>query len=78
MSNRKRIEPWRVIAFIIAAGFIIYMWIKKDMADIYANMPTDEAIPLIITTVAVSLLKVAAITCGILLIKWIIGRVNKK
>ena len=77
-KSGKKIEPWRVIVFIIAAGFIVYMWIKKGVADIYATMPADEALPLIVTTVAVSLLKVAAIACGILLIKWVIGRVKKK
>ena len=74
----KKIEPCRIVAFIIAAGFIVYMWIKKGVADIYAAMPADEALPLIVSTVAVSLLKVAAIACGILLIKWVIGRVKKK
>ena len=74
----KKIEPWRIVAFIIAVGFIVYTWIKKGVADIYAAMPADEALPLIVTTVAVSLLKVAAIACGILLIKWVIGRGKKK
>ena len=72
------IEPWRIVAFIIAVGFIVYTWIKKGVADIYAAMPTDEALPLIVTTVAVSLLKVAAIACGILLIKWVIGKIKKQ
>lgn len=77
-KSRKRIEPWRIVAFIIAVGFIVYTWIKKGVADIYAAMPADEVLPLIVTTVAVSLLKVAAIACGILLIKWVIGKVKKK
>lgn len=77
-KSRKRIEPWRIVAFIIAVGFIVYTWIKKGVADIYAAMPADEALPLIVTTVAVSLLKVAAIACGILLIKWGIGKIKKK
>ena len=77
-KSRKRIEPWRIVAFIIAVGFIVYTWIKKGVADIYAAMPADEALPLIVTTVAVSLLKVAAIACGILLIKWVIGKIKKK
>lgn len=77
-KSGKRIEPWRIVAFIIAVGFIVYTWIKKGVADIYAAMPADEALPLIVTTVAVSLLKVAAIACGILLIKWVIGKVKKK
>ena len=40
-KSRKRIEPWRIVAFIIAVGFIVYTWIKKGVADIYAAMPAD-------------------------------------
>lgn len=78
MKTNKKKEPWRIIACIISIIFIVYMWIQKDIASIYAAMPKEEAIPLIITTILVSLTKVAAITGGILLIKWIANRVKKK
>ena len=78
MSNNKKIEPWRIIVFVIAVAFIIFMWVKKDIAEIYATMPSDQIAPLIVTTVAVSLLKVAVIAGAILLIKWIIGKIKKK
>ena len=54
------------------------MWVKKDILSIYANAPQEQVIPMIATTVAVSLIKVAAITVGILLIKWIAGKVKNK
>ena len=41
-------------------------------------MPKEQVNPLIATTIAVSLIKVAAITGGILLIKWIISKVKIK
>ena len=78
MSNNKKIELWRIIVFVIAVAFIIFMWVKKDIAEIYATMPSDQIAPLIVTTVAVSLLKVAVIAGAILLIKWIIGKIKKK
>ena len=53
------------------------MWIKKDVLSIYTTMPQDEAIPLVVTTIAVSAIKVAAITGGILLVKWIIKKVKR-
>jgi hypothetical protein len=77
-DNKKKSEPWRIIVFIIAAAFIIYMWVKKDIVEIYKTMPSDQVAPLIITTVAVSLFKVAAIAGAILLIKWIVGKTVKK
>ena len=77
-DNKKKIDSWRIIVFIIAIAFIIFMWVKKDIAEIYATMPTEQIAPLIITTIAVSLLKVAVIAGAILLIKWIIYKITKK
>ena len=74
----KKIEPWRIVVFIIAVAFIIFTWVKKDIAEIYATMPNEQILPLILTTIAVTLLKIAGITVGILLIKWIIGKINKR
>ena len=76
MKGQKR-EPWRIIVAIIAIAFIIYMWIEKDIVAIYSSMPAEEAFPLAVTTVAVSLLKVVLMTGGILIIKWIVGKFKK-
>ena len=75
---KKKIEPWRIVIFIAAVAFIIFMWVKKDIAEIYATMPSEQIIPLVVTTVAVSLLKLAAIAGAVLLIKWIIDKIKKK
>ena len=76
-NNKKKIELWRIIVFIISIMFIVYMWSKKGIADIYATMPQEQIVPLIVTTVAVSLLKVAVIALGVLLIKWIVGKIRR-
>ena len=62
---------------IISIAFIIYMWVEKDIVAIYSSMPAEQALPLAVTTVAVSLVKVALMTGGILLIKWIVGKLKK-
>ncbi len=77
-DNKKKIEPWKIIVFVIAVAFIIFMWVKKDIAEIYATMPSEQIVPLLVTTIAVSLLKVAVIAGAILLIKWIIDKMKKK
>ena len=77
-NNKKKIEPWRIIVFVIAVAFIIFMWVKKDIAEIYTTMPSEQIVPLVVTTIAVSLLKVAVIAGAILLIKWIIDKLKKK
>ena len=76
MKESKK-EPWRIIVAIISIAFIIYMWVEKDIIAIYSSMPAEQALPLAVTTVAVSLFKVAMLTVGILLIKWIAGKFMK-
>ena len=77
-TDNKKKEPWRIIVGILAIAFILYMWVKKDIMTIYTTMPKEQVAPLIATTIAVSLIKVAAITGGILLIKWIISKFKNK
>ena len=40
----------------------------KYILDVYSTMPKEQMIPMIATTIAVTLLKVADVTLGILLI----------
>lgn len=77
-ENKKKREPWRIVAFIVGVLFIIYMWVKKDIVAIYTTMPEEQVVPMMITTIAVTLIKVVAITGGLLLIKWIVGKIRKK
>ena len=78
MDNRKQKKaPWRIVVFLLSAVYIVFLWVKKDIAAIYATMPADQIAPLIATTIAVSLIKVAAIAGGVLLIKWIISKSKK-
>ena len=77
MNNGKK-EPWRIIVGIVSVAYIIFLWIKKDIADIYATMPAEQVVPLVATTVAVPFLKVAVLAGVILLLKWILGKIKKK
>ena len=77
-KDNKKKEPWRIIVGVFAIVFIVYMWVEKDIMTIYTTMPKEQVAPLIATTIAVSLIKVAAITGGILLIKWIISKFKNK
>ena len=77
-NNKKKIQPWRIIVFIVSALFILFMWVQNDVAKVYATAPEGQIAPLIVTTIAVTLLKVAAIAGGVLLIKWLVGKMKKK
>ncbi len=70
MKNNKK-QPWRIIVFICSLLYIVFTWVKKDLVTIYTTMPAEQIIPLIATTIAVSLIKVAVIAGGIWLINWI-------
>ena len=76
-EDKKKKEPWRIIVGIISIVYIIFMWVKKDIVTIYTSMPKEQVVPLIATTIVVSLLKVLAIVGGILLLKWIISKIKK-
>ena len=76
MKKGKK-EPWRIIVGCISIAFIVFMWSKNDILSIYSTMPTEQVIPLIATTITVSLLKVIAITGAILLIKYVIRKITR-
>lgn len=73
MKNQKK-ETWRIIVGIISIVFIIFMWVKNDIVALYTTMPKEQVIPLIITTIMVSLLKISVIAGIVLIIKWIIKK----
>lgn len=54
------------------------MWSEKDIMAYYSTMPREQVVPLIATTILVSLVKVLAIAGVILLIKWVVGKYKKK
>ena len=70
-------EPWRILVGVLAIGWIVYMWVKKDIVSLYATMPPEQILPLVVTNVAVTLLKVIGIAAVILLAKWLSGKLKK-
>lgn len=77
MKKHKK-EPWRIAVFTLSLAFIVFMWIKNDVASIYTTAPKEQIAPMIATTVAVSLLKVLLLAGAILIIKWTIEKIRNK
>ena len=69
-------EPWRIIVGVISIAYIVFLWIRKDILSVYAAMPGEQVNPLIFTTIAVSVMKVAAIAGIILLMKWLTSKLR--
>ncbi len=74
-SNKK--EPWRIIAFIIAVIFIIYMLVTKNN-DADTALTAEQAAPAMITSVAVTVVKFAIIAAVVFIGKHIIGKIRSK
>ena len=70
-KNTKNLTPWRITIGVLAIGWIVYMWIKKDILSIYATMPSEQILPLIVTNVAVTVIKVISIAAVTLLVRWL-------
>ena len=70
-------EPWRILVGVLGIGWIVYMWVKKDIVSLYATMSPEQILPLVVTNVAVTLLKVIGIAAVILLVKWLAGKLKK-
>ena len=70
-------EPWRILVGVLSIGWIVFMWVKKDIASLYATMPPEQILPVVVTTVAVTLLKVIGIAAVILLVKWLAANLKK-
>lgn len=69
-------KPLRIIMFVAAVIWIVAMWVKKDIAATLAAVPAEAAVPMIATSLAVTLVKVALLTAAILLIKWLVGKIG--
>ena len=76
MENNKK-EPWRIVAFIIGVLCIIYMFVTKN-SDADTALTAEQAAPAMITGVAVTVVKFAAIAAVAFLGKFIIGKIKNK
>lgn len=76
MKNKK-IETWRIVVFTISVLFILFLWTRKGFLDVYVNTPKEHVLPLLFTSIGVSLIKFIFIVMIALLIKWIINKYTK-
>ena len=77
-KDDHKLEPWRIVVGTLSIVFIIFLWVKNDIASTLVTMPKEHAIPLIVTTILVSAVKVAVIAGVLLLAKWVIGKIKSK
>ena len=68
---KKTFANWRIIVFLLAVGWIVYRFVSKNPAVSYTS------VPMILTAVAVSLLKIVAVAAAILLVEHLVGKLKK-
>ena len=76
MKNWKN-EPWRLLVGLASIAYILFLWTKKDIGGIYSGLFQEDVIPLVATTLLVSLVKMAAIAGILLFVRWIIKKCRK-
>ena len=74
----KKSEGWRIAVALLSVTYIVYMWVKKDIAGIWGSLAKEELLPVVLTSTAVSLLKIAAIAAVFFLTRWLIRKFSKK
>ena len=71
-KNAKKREPWQIVVGTLSILCILALWIRKDVVTIYATLPKEQILPVLITTILVSLAKVALLTGVVLFARWLI------
>ena len=67
-------EPWRWVIFGLAVAYIAYTWISKSGEG---SLPSGELLPMAVTGIAVTAVKVALIAGGVLLLRWLVSKLKK-
>ena len=67
-------EKHGVVVGIVSVLYIIGMWVKKDLVSTQVTI----TLPLVVTSVAVTIFKVSAIALVVLFIKWLTSQLKRK
>ena len=77
MKNAKK-EPWRLVIGVVSIIFIVVIWVTKDIEAVYDSLPIEQLVPMLATSVVVTIAKVAAISGVFFLAKWLVKKFSKK
>lgn len=77
MKDRKK-EPWRILLAIISAALIVFMWVRKDIANIISTMPEEHILPMVVTGIVVTAIKAVCVAVLVLIAKWLFGKIRNK
>lgn len=67
-------KPVRIVLFVLGVIWIGAMWVKKDVGATLAAVPAEAAVPMIVTSLVITLLKVALFAAVIWLVRKLGGK----
>ena len=76
MKNWKN-EPWRLVVGIASIAWIIYLWSSKTVAAGNPGLAPEDLLPVVVTTAAVTALKVALMAGAVWLVRWLLKKFKK-
>ncbi len=68
----------RIALAIFSVIVIIIMWTEKDVLGLWSGLTIEDAVPMVITNLTVTALKIALLAGGIYLIKTAFAKIKKK
>ncbi|MBQ2862532.1 MAG: hypothetical protein IJE83_07040 [Oscillospiraceae bacterium] len=71
-------KPRRIALAIFSVIVIIIMWTEKDVLGLWSGLTIEDAVPMVITNLTVTALKIALLAGGIYLIKTVFAKIKKK
>ena len=70
-------EPWRLVVGLAAIAYIVYMWVEKGLLSSLTQIPAEHALPIALTSTAVTIAKVALLAGAVFVIKLIASKMKK-
>ena len=76
-KRNKKKEPWRIAVGVLSVAMIVFLWVKNDVISVYTTAQQSDAVPLLVTTIIVVLMKVGIMAGVALLVKWMVKKMKK-
>jgi hypothetical protein len=78
MNKGKKPGVWKIVAAAISVLYIIYMWSQKDIEALSATVSPQELPMVVVTTIAVTVAKVALLALVLWLLRWGSDKLKKR
>lgn len=71
-------KPRRIAVAVLSVIVIAIMWINKDVLGLWSGLTPKDAVPMVLTNLAVMAFKIALLAGGIYLLKTVFAKIKSK